>query len=137
MLLNITIITTLICQTYEICSFEMSLNNGSFYLNHSIFILLCQQMKNIRNYYYGFIVCVCICLSFCSSVCSCFSWRIIFVFFFQRNIAYMWLHLFFNCLLLLYTNSIFPADKSTFWSFINFYMFVFVSLVNMCFLFIQ
>lgn len=82
MLLNITIITTLICQTYEICSFEMSLNNGSFYLNHSIFILLCQQMKNIRNYYYGFIVCVCICLSFCSSVCSCFPWRIIFVLFF-------------------------------------------------------
>lgn len=134
MLLNITTITTLICQTYESCSFEMSLNNGSCYLNHSIFILLCQQMKNIRNYYYGFIMCVCICLSFYSSVCSCFMENY-FCFFFHRNIAYMWLH--FNCPLLLYTNSIFPADKSTFWSFINFYMFVFVSLVNMCFLFIQ
>lgn len=64
MLLNITIITMLICQTYESCSFEMSLNNGSFYLNNSIFILLCRQMKNIRNYYYGFIVYLSLVLQF-------------------------------------------------------------------------
>lgn len=134
MLLNTTIITTLICQTYESCSFEMSLNNGSFYLNHSIFIFLCWQMKNIRNYYYGFIVSVYLSLVLQFSL-HLFHGKLFC--FFSRNIAYMRLHLFFNCLLLLYANCIFPADKSTFWSFINFYMFVFVSLVNMCFLFIQ